>query len=247
MQKIIIPTCCPVCDYKLELVNDQLFCRNISCEAQVGKKIEHFAKTLKIKGLGPATVAKLQLEDITQLFYMEKQDVIDAVGEKLAIKLLAEIELSKHSDFATVLAAMSIPLVGATASGKLASVINNFEDISAEACKAAGLGDKVTANIQDWFYFEYQEIKEFLPFKFEAKAIQPVSGKVVCITGKLGSFATKKEAALALNAKGYQVTDNLTKTVDFLVDEEDKNSTKRKTADKYGISIVTNLRDFLYN
>lgn len=248
MQKIIIPTCCPVCDYKLELVNDQLFCRNIACEAQIGKKIEHFAKTLKIKGCGPATIAKLQLEDITQLFYLDLEEVTKALGSKLAVKLLQEIEDSKKSDFSTVMASFSIPLVGNTLATKLASVINNFEEISVESCKLAGLGDKATANIQDWFYYEYPEIKDFLPFKFDAKQKQQsVDGKMVCITGKLNSFATKKEAALALNAKGYQVTDNLSKTVDFLVDESNKSSAKRQKAEGYGITVVTDLNLFLNN
>lgn len=245
MQIIEIPTNCPICDSKLNLIKDQLFCENTYCEAQVGKKIEHFCKTLKIKGLGPATVAKLQLEDITQLFYLDEQELSSQIGEKLSQKLLQEIEQSKESDFATVLEAMSIPLVGKTASTKLASVINSFEEINSDSCKLAGLGEKVTANIQDWIYFEYPEIKEFLPFKFKSKIKPPVDGKVICITGKLESFATKKDAALALNAKGYQVVDNLTKTVDFLVDEGNKSSAKRQKAESYGIPIITNLAQFI--
>lgn len=248
MQKIIIPTCCPVCDYKLDLIKDQLFCRNISCEAQVGKKIEHFTKTLKIKGCGPATVAKLKLEDITQIFYLDKEEVVSTLGEKLAVKLLQEIEIAKTADFATALAAMSIPLVGSTISTKLSAIINSFDDICFGACKLAGIGDKAANNLQDWFDYEYQEIKEFLPFKFEVKQKQqPVDGKVVCITGKLNSFATKKEAADALIAKGYLVTDNLSKTVDFLVDESNKSSAKRQKAETYGISIITDLSIFLNN
>ncbi len=248
MQRIEIPTCCPVCSYKLELVNDQLFCRNIACAAQIGKKIEHFCKTLKIKGMGPATIAKLQLEDITQVFYLDKDEVVQAIGEKVAVKLLQEIEQSKNSDFATVLSAMSITLIGSVAASKLAEVVNGFEDITPEKCKEAGLGDKATEYLQEWLYYEYKELKEFLPFKFEQKSnVVAVLGKLVCITGKLVNFKTKKEAAEALSAKGYTVTDSLTKAVNFLVDEEDKSSTKRKQADKYGIAIITDLREFLYN
>lgn len=245
MQRIEIPTNCPVCDSKLELVKDQLFCRNSSCEAQVNKKIEHFCKTLGIKGLGPATVSKLGLDCITQLYCLSEDWLTEEVGSKVAIKIMAEIEKSKSSDFATVFAAMSIPLVGNTAATKLAGVINNFEELSSGACKEAGLGDKVTANIQDWFYYDYPLIKEFLPFKFEGKASKPVTGKIVCITGKLSSFATKKDAAIALNAKGYQVTDNLTKTVDFLVNESNKSSSKTLKATEYGIPIITDLAEFI--
>lgn len=247
MQRIEIPTNCPVCDSKLELVKDQLFCRNKSCEAQVYKKIEHFSKTLKIKGLGPATIEKLQLEDITQIYYLDKDEVAEVIGDKLAVKLLEEIENSKTSDFATVLSAMSIPLIGSTASTKLSEFCNNFDEINSKTCKDAGLGEKATNNLQDWIYFEYPELKDFLPFKFEKGIVQILNGPLVCITGKLSSFATKKDAAIALNAKGYQVTDNLTKTVNFLIDESNKSSAKRIKAESYGIPVITDLKNFLNN
>ena len=63
MQEIIIPTHCPACNSVLDIVNDQLFCRNPDCPAKSSKRIEHFAKTLKIKGLGKATIEKLDLQD----------------------------------------------------------------------------------------------------------------------------------------------------------------------------------------
>lgn len=96
MQKIEIPTTCPCCSYKLELVNEQLFCRNLSCEAQLGKKLEHFTKTLGIKGFGPKTIEKLGLADITELFYLDRASTIEALGsEKVADKLLDEIKEPK--------------------------------------------------------------------------------------------------------------------------------------------------------
>jgi DNA ligase (NAD+) len=246
MRLIVSPTECPVCNSKLELVKDQLFCRNTQCEAQVYKKIEHFAKTLKIKGLGPATIAKLGLSDITEIYFLDETQLSEAVGDKLAAKLLEEIKASETSDFATVLAAMSIPLVGKTISTKLAQEINSFEEISAVTCQRAGIGEKATNNLQDWLYYEYPEIKEFLPFKFERFVSSAVcNGKVVCITGKLSSFSTKKDAAEALKAKGYKVTDSLTKTVDFLVDEENKSSSKRVKAESYNITIISDLSTFL--
>ena len=108
MQKIKIPTTCPCCDYKLETVNEQLFCRNTACTAQLGKKLEHFCKVLQIKGFGPKTIEKLNLADITELFYLDRDSVVEALGEKVADKLLDEIERAKSADLATVIAAFSI-------------------------------------------------------------------------------------------------------------------------------------------
>jgi DNA ligase (NAD+) len=247
--KIQITTNCPCCGYTLELVNDQLFCRNTACGAQLSKKVEHFCKTLSIKGMGPKTVEKLALADITELFYLDVLEVTQALGsEKTAVKLLDEIEKAKTADLATVLAAFSIPLVGNTASTKIASVVSNVEEITAAKCKEAGLGEKVTNNLLEWLDTEYQELKEFLPFSFNSNtksssAIEPKG--LVCITGKLTSYKNKAEATAALTKAGYSVSDSLTKKTNYLVDEEDKGSSKRKKAEEYGIIIVTNLNDLL--
>ncbi len=243
--KIEIPTHCPCCDHALELVNSQLFCRNISCEAQLYKKLEHFAKVLSIKGLGPKSIEKLQLGDITELFYMDLASVTKALGsEKMAEKLLTEVEKAKSADLATVLASFSIPLIGITAASKMSTVINTLDEITSEACKEAGLGEKATANLMEWFSFEYQELKEFLPFSFDSRK-RNADGETVCITGKLSSFKTKNEAYKKLEDAGFKIVESVTKTTNYLVDEEGKDSTKRKSAVKYGIRIISNLPEFL--
>lgn len=247
--KIEIPTNCPCCNYTLETVNEQLFCRNTSCGAQLYKKLEHFCKVLSIKGMGPKTIEKLDLADITELFYLDFDATAQALGsEKVAEKLLLEIEKAKSADLATVLAAFSIPLVGATASAKLCAVVDHIDNITQDKCKQAGLGEKVTANILNWLETEYQELKEFLPFSFRSSG--QVTGndtqkQTVCITGKLISFKTKSDAAEVLSEAGYKVVESVTKSLNFLVDESNDNSTKRKKADQYGIEIISNLNQFL--
>lgn len=245
--KIQIPTHCPCCDYPLETVNQQLFCRNTACSAQLFKKIENFAKVLGIKGLGPKSIEKLNLGDLTELYYLDMDTASEALGEKIAVKLLDEIERSKSADLATVLASMSIPLVGDTASKKIASVVNSIEEITPEKCKEAGLGEKVTENLLNWIGTEYLEMKEFLPFSFKSVPVDVVNadGETVCITGKLTSYKTKAEATNALVAAGFKVVESVTKTLNYLIDEGNKGSSKRQKAEQYGVTIVTNINDFL--
>ena len=248
--KIEIPTTCPCCDYKLELVNDQLFCRNTACGAQLGKKVEHFCKTLGIKGMGPKSVEKLNLQDLTELFYLDADSVIEALGsEKTAHKLLDEINRAKSADLATVLASFSITLVGATASQKICSVVDHIDEITYETCKQAGLGDKVSENLVGWLQTDFPDLREFLPFSFKSNRNSTTNSnnnsKTVCITGKLSSYKNKAEAYKALEAAGYKAVESITKTTDYLVDEEDKASTKRKKAESLGIQIITNLNTFL--
>ena len=246
--RIEIPTNCPCCNYKLELVNDQLFCRNQACSAQLEKKVEHFCKTLGIKGMGSKTIEKLQLADITELYYLEQDQVCSAVNsERVGLKLLAEIERSRSADLATVLNAFSIPLIGRTASTKLCSVVNHVDEINATTCKQAGLGDKATQNLLSWLETEFREIRHFLPFSFRAEQSVTTNsaGNNICITGKLSSFKTKAEAYKQLEQLGYTVVESVTKTTNYLVDEEDKSSTKRKKAEQLGVQIITNLDTFI--
>ena len=246
--RIQIPTECPCCNYKLELVNDQLFCRNTACSAQLNKKVEHFCKTLGVKGMGSRTVEKLGLSDITEVFYLEQDQVVEALGsEKVALKLLDEISRSKSADLATVIASFSIPLVGSTASKKLCEVVTSVDEISYDTCKQAGLGDKVTQNLLGWLETDFQEMREFLPFSFKSQKSSHTNSnqKTICITGKLSSYKTKAEAYKSLEEAGYTPVESVTKATDYLVDEEDKGSSKRKKAESLGITIITNLNTFL--
>lgn len=200
--------------------------------------------------MGSKTVEKLQLADITELFYLDRAQVVEAVGsEKVADKLLLEIDKSRTADLATVLASFSIPLVGNTASQKICRVVKHIDEITSETCSQAGLGEKVTYNLLNWLYTDFVEMREFLPFAFQSEntrsADVAADAKTVCITGKLSSFKTKAQAYAALEDAGYKVSESVTKTTDYLVDEEDKTSTKRKKAEQLGVKIILNLTQFL--
>ncbi len=64
MTKIEAPIICPSCSSVLESVNYLLYCRNASCGVKVSKLVEHFASTLKINGIGPAAVHKLDINSL---------------------------------------------------------------------------------------------------------------------------------------------------------------------------------------
>lgn len=201
---------------------------------------------MNIKGMGTKTIEKLGLADITEIYYLELAEISELLGSvKVAEKLLAEIDRSRSAPLNQVLASFSIPLVGNTASTKIASVVGHIDEINLETCKQAGLGDKVTQNLLGWLELDFQEIREFLPFSFRSEMpVVNTGGKTVCITGKLSSYKTKAEAYKQLIDHGFRITESVTKTTDYLVDEEDKSSTKRKKAESLGIQIITNLDTF---
>jgi len=247
MKQIIPPTNCPSCMTELEWVKDQLYCHNTSCSGKTSKKIEHFASTLKIRGLGPRTVEKLQIKDLYDLYELPLEIMIEALqSEKLAVKLSREIENSKQVDLVDLLPAFSIKLIGRTASNKICSVVKNIRDITEETCKEAGLGPAATNNLLDWLIEEFTDGYDRLPFRWQqlTKIEEKSADKgVVCITGKLKSFKTKALATKYLETQGYLVKSSLTKDVSILVNESGIESAKTQAARDKGVLIITNLKE----
>jgi NAD-dependent DNA ligase len=250
MQKIEPPKFCPSCDSLLEWRKDQLFCISDSCGVKSQKSIEHWAKTLKIKGLGPATIEKLNIDSVMDIYELDEDYIELALGsEKLATKLVVEIEKSKSSPLNKVLPAFGIPLIGNSVSGKLCSVISTLEELTPSKCKEAGLGPKATLNLMKWFEDEYEiNIKSRMKFKpqTEKRVERVVANKgIVCISGKLSSVKTKAVAEKLLTELGYTVKSSLTKDVTILINESGIESAKTTKARKSGVTIVENLNDLL--
>ena len=247
MKQIIPPTTCPSCMAQLEWVKDQLYCNNSNCLGKTSKKIEHFAKTLKIKGLGPRTVERLQILDLHDLYELPLEIMIEALqSEKLAVKLSREIESSKVVDLVELLPAFSIKLIGNTASRKICSIVKHIDDINEDTCSKAGLGPAATENLLDWLIEEFTNGYDRLPFSWkqrEALVTNTGTKGVVCITGKLKSYKTKAAATQHLENMGYLVKSSLTKDVTILVNESGIESAKTQAARDKGVLIITNLKE----
>jgi DNA ligase (NAD+) len=246
-QKIIPPTNCPSCDSTLVWENDLLYCRSASCGDQQAKAVEHFAKTMKIKGLGPSSIRKLGWTCPSDIYNLSKD--LSALGsEKVALKLLAEINNSVVAPLELLLPAFGIPLIGNTATRKLSETVKNISEINADTCERAGLGPKATTNLLAWLEDEWPYFNEIMPHSWEFSGTSSVTNKgSVCISGRLKSFKTKAEATNALNVAGYEVKSSLTKQVNFLINEGGVESAKTRQARDSGVTIVTDLISFLEN
>ena len=248
MQAILAPEVCPSCESPLEWKNDMLYCTNILCPAQIQKRIEHFARSLKIKGLGPKSIEKLGLTSFLDIYNLSYYSIKCALSsEKLAIKLLREINHSRKASMNDVLPAFSIPLIGKTAATKLSSKIKSLFDLDEDKCKAAGLGPKATESLLSWYSNEFEDSLKKLPFdwQFQTPKIATETKGAVCISGKLSSFKTKAEATKALSYAGYVVKTSLTKDVIFLINESGIESAKTKEARERGITIITSLNELI--
>ncbi len=237
------PKNCPSCSSKLAWRNDLLYCENSECSGKEAKKVEHFAKTLKIKGLGPATIEKLQLNNILDIYELTLVDIEDLLGsKKMADKLYMEIQKSKTARLEEVLPAFSIPLIGKTAAEKLCTKLDNLDNLTEEACVEAGIGPKATQNLMTWY--DRKDYK-LLPFSFKASQKVKKNKGVVCITGRLTSVSSKGEAEKLLVEAGYGIKASLTKEVTILLNESGLESAKTKKARDYGVSIITKLNQLI--
>lgn len=250
--EIQVPTACPSCGGLLEFVNDLLYCRSTLCGGQARKKIEHFAKTLKIKGLGPAAIRNLDIVNIEEIYSLSIEDISEALSsEKLGSKLYGEIQNSASAPLELVLPAFGISLIGNSATKKLSKVVNTLNEVTTSTCEAAGLGPKATENLCNWLDEEFYAnvLDELLPFNFtfSKNTTEPSNNGTICITGNLKSFKTKADATEVLNSLGYEVKSSLTKEVTILVNESGQESLKTKKARESGVTIVTNLNLFLEN
>ncbi|QXV85278.1 NAD-dependent DNA ligase B subunit [Escherichia phage TrudiRoth] len=247
--KIEIPTQCPSCGSKLDLVNGQLFCRNKSnCPAQSSKLIENFCTKMKLKGFGPKTIEKLELTKISELFYLTEEDLVGAVGSKVATKLISELNTKVRGDidFGSVLGSLGIPLIGEVAAKKLSQNCTSFYDVKADG--------KAGENYKTWLNSPQGKDVIELPWKFSTgirgtKAdiiitddlVAQPNEITVCITGSLQDFANRTDATNYLESLGYTVKKSVTKDVKYLIceDESKRSSSSYKKAETNGIEILS--------
>ena len=228
---ISVPNECPSCNSILIRINDQLFCENNNCVAKNNKIVEKYANKIKIKGLGPKAVEKLELETISDIYDLELDYLINILG-KNGEKVYSEIQKKTKITLQSFLGAQSIPLVGTTTASKITT---NIEDITKESLKNDGLGDKASTNLIKWL--NLNDIPIQIEFTKEIReALSPSSFKV-CLSGRATGY-TKATATALLKEFNIAVVSTVNKDIKYLI-SENKTSAKCKKADSLNISIIS--------
>jgi DNA ligase (NAD+) len=198
------------------------------------KVLEHFIKTLDIKGLGPASVKKLGLSHPVDIFDYPDWDLLGANG----IKVQAEVERTKTKPYDLVLASLGIPGVGKRAAKLIVTKIPAFRNLrDIETTYIKGIGPSTIESILSWLD-DNESWVENLPLQLEQNVQVEeilVTRKKVCITGKLDM--TRSQLASILEEKGFQVTSTVTKDCYTLV-AGDTTSSKYKKAMTIGVNVI---------
>jgi DNA ligase (NAD+) len=200
------------------------------------KVLEHFIKTIDIKGLGPASVKKMGLIHPVDIFEDQNWDLLGANG----VKVEAEIERTKTKPYDIVLASLGIPGVGRSAAKLIISKIPAFRNLrDIETTEIKGIGPSTVDSVLSWLD-ENEDWVTTLPLQLEQNVtVEETVGtpsRKICITGKLDM--TRGDLADRLESKGFKLTSTVTKDCYALITGGDTTSSKYKRAVTLGITII---------
>ncbi|MBD3224834.1 MAG: NAD-dependent DNA ligase LigA [Caldithrix sp.] len=261
VKDICIPDQCPVCGSELQRLGDEVAirCTNMSCPAQVLRRIEHFASrdAMDIEGLGTAIVELLVnknlVEDITDIYRLKKENLVELerMADKSAQNLIDAIEASKKQPFYRLVFALGIPYIGVNAAKLLAKHFNSLDSLKNQDTSALehveGIGPKMARSVTDFFNQErnLQIIDQLEKFGLNVTAgqdeptrtiSQTFDGKTFVLTGSMESM-TRSKAKEAIEERGGKVSGSVSGNTDYVVAGENAGS-KFSRAQELGVTII---------
>ena len=267
------PSLCPICKnptkVRQENNSEFLYCGNSACEGKLINRLDHFCgkKGLDIKGLSKATLEKLiDWGWVTSYSTIVAQNLIDhrdewikkpGFGPKSVDKILASIRASADNcELHQFISALGIPLIGTTASKKLANYFKTYEafraavEMRVKFYTFPNFGMEMHKAITD---FDYREADAMILAKVvtiksiteETKQEKNLDGLTFVITGKLNHFKNRDVIKEKIESLGGKVTGSVSKNTDYLINnDKDSTSSKNKSAKTLNIPILSE-EDFI--
>lgn len=255
-----MPRSCPICGsaaVREEGEADYRCTGGIFCPAQRKEAILHFAhrRAVEIEGLGDKLVEQLvdaqlvrNLADLYRLGFSALAH-LERMGEKSAHNLVAAIEKSKQTTLARFIFGLGIRHVGEATAKELARHFGQLDalmDASEEQLlEVADVGPVVAQSIRTFFAQPHnREVVEQLRAlglswpegEPAARAVLPLSGKTLVITGTLPTLS-RDEAKDRIEAAGGKVAGSVSKKTDYLVAGAEAGS-KLAKAQELGVPIL---------
>ena len=237
-----MPANCPVCGTQVVKPESEAMhrCPNTSCPVQFFELLKHFVSkgAMDIDGLGEQwcniLIENSLVKDVADLYRLDKEELLklDRMGDKLATKIMTNVEVSKQRPLHRVLFALGIIHVGSEIAELLtqryASLNEMAEATSEELTEIPGIGPKIAESVADYFAvpLNQQVLKDLgeagvvlhhdIPDIQEAADDLPFSGKSFVVTGTLSGF-TRREAEDRIKILGGNVASAVTRKTDYLV------------------------------
>ena len=255
-----MPERCPECDTAVVKVEGDAMhrCPNSACPAQFFESLKHFVSrsAMDIDGLGERWCRILidqgLVSDVSHVYglKMEQLTELDRMGDKLATRILDNVEASKRRPLARILFALGILHVGAEVAELLAARYASLDDIGAatedELTEIEGIGPRIAESIVNYFATASNQAtltglrdsgvqlwQELAPVDESA---QPWKGQTFVITGTLAAM-TRREAEGRVKALGATTTSSVSRKTNWLVAGESAGS-KLASAERLGVPIL---------
>lgn len=269
---IHVPNRCPICGESTKIIKENdsevLWCINPECKGKLLGKLTHTVSrnALNIDGLSEATIQKFislgWLNSIQDIYYLnthEKQmKNLDGFGSKSVSKLFQSIEKSRNTTLDRFLYALSIPLVGKTASKAIAEAEDyQFEsfmrDMTHPGAKffshIPGIGDSIINSLDEYFNRECSNVWELgKEFTFETpkkvflsiNSGKDLTGQTFVITGSLKHFENRDAFKEKIESLGGKVSGSISKKVTALINNDvNSTSSKNTKAKSIGVKIMS--------
>lgn len=273
VKKNRFPEACPVCNGKVEKLEQgiDLYCVNPACPAQLKERLRWYCgrSQMDIEGVGDklvdqlvdrgmvhtfADLYKLKAEDLAVLSSeIEQGDktVTRTVGEKVAQKVVANIDRSRGQPLERLLAGLGIRHVGNRVAHVLATNFGSLDAIAAaseeELAAVNEIGEVIADSVHDFFHNDAgqnavaalkavgidpkQEVR-----RAEDTAGLPLAGKTVVVTGTLQKM-TRDEIEGLIVKLGGKASGSVSKKTSFVVAGENAGS-KLDKAQQLGVEVI---------
>ena len=259
-----MPERCPECDTPVVKNEDDAMhrCPNPSCPAQFFELLKHFVSkgAADIDGLGERwcgiLIKQEMVQDVADLYRLEKARLLDLerMGDKLATRIMDNIEASKSRPLPRLLFALGITHVGSEVADLLSQNFIGVEELSKateeELTEIEGIGPKIAESIIAWFQEpENRRVIEKLRVSgvrleqdalpapaIVASGAAPFAGLTFVVTGTLSAFS-RSDAEGRIKGLGGKVTSSVTKKTGYVVVGESPGS-KAAKAEQLGIPIL---------
>jgi DNA ligase (NAD+) len=268
------PTKCPSCGSKVNKEEDTPYirCLNPACPAQLKERLRWFCHRgqMDIEGLGDVLVDQLveggyvrefadlyklkaeQIAGLTSEIEQGDKIVTRTVGEKVAHKVIENIERSRQQPLERLLAGLGVRHVGnrvafvlasnfgslealSTASEEQLSAVNEIGPVIAKSVHdffTSVAGKKTVADLRKASVDPQQEV-----IRPEAAADLPLASKTIVVTGTLKRFKRHEIQAMIVK-HGGRASGSVSKKTDFVLAGEEAGS-KLDKAKELGVKVIS--------
>ena len=256
-----MPDRCTVCGTPVVKSPDEAMhrCPNSACPAQFFELLKHFVgkAAMDIDGLGEQwsriLIDKGLVRDVADLYNLSKDQLLalERMGDKLATKIMDNIQKSKSRPLSRVVFALGILHIGSEMADLLVQHFRSIGDLATaseeQLTAIPGIGPKIAASIVA--YFSVEDNRKVIE-KLEAAGVKlveeaplieeadlPLRGQTFCLTGTLSSMP-RSQAEARIKALGGSTSSAVTRKTSYLVAGVDPGS-KLDAAQRLDVPILT--------